>query len=124
MNNTSYNEPLKVVLNCNRYRLNMLLTFYIANCNLRRSKSKEASVMIIGFFKLSILLFIVSLILLPLWLYFNYKSKKQYNEPLSEDDRIAINGLTKEIKHLNQRIQQLESELDYRDPNWWKEDSK
>lgn len=80
--------------------------------------------MIIGFFKLSILLFIVSLILLPLWLYFNYKSKKQYNEPLSEDDRIAINGLTKEIKHLNQRIQQLESELDYRDPNWWKEDSK
>lgn len=74
--------------------------------------------MIFTFLKISVLAFIACLVILPIWLYFTYKSRQQSNAYLNSQDSATIQELNDQVRSLNARIAELEALLDYQNPEW------
>jgi len=73
---------------------------------------------IIGLIIAPIIVFLV--IVAPIWLILHYRSKKQINQGLSEDQVTALNNLAKTAESMADRIQTLEAILDAESPEWRK----
>lgn len=58
------------------------------------------------------------LIVAPLWLILNYKSKKQNNKSLTKEELYQIEQLSKTAEQLSDRVHTLEKLLDTESPNW------
>ncbi|KMT64358.1 envelope stress response membrane protein PspB [Catenovulum maritimum] len=58
------------------------------------------------------------LIIAPLWLILSYKSKKQSNQSLTEEEFYQIQQLATKAEKLADRVQTLEKLLDVESPNW------
>lgn len=54
----------------------------------------------------------------PIWLILHYKSKKQLNQGLSQEEIRTLNDLAKQAEKMADRIQTLESILDSESPEW------
>lgn len=54
----------------------------------------------------------------PIWLILHYRSKRQLNQGLSEDDFRALNELSAQAESMAERIQTLEAILDAETPDW------
>ncbi|WP_163133496.1 envelope stress response membrane protein PspB [Agarivorans sp. Alg241-V36] len=57
-------------------------------------------------------------IVAPLWLILHYKSKRQVEHGISEQEREQLNALATRAKDMSTRIQALESILDESVPHW------
>lgn len=54
----------------------------------------------------------------PIWLILHYRSKKQVNQGLSQEEYIQLSELSEAADSMAERIQTLESILDAETPNW------
>jgi len=63
-----------------------------------------------------VILFMV--IVAPIWLVLHYRSKKQVNQGLSEEEYIQLSELSEMADKMGGRIQTLEAILDAETPNW------
>lgn len=54
----------------------------------------------------------------PIWLVLHYRSKKQINQGLSEDEYKQLSDLVQLADNMSERINTLESLLDVESPNW------
>lgn len=61
---------------------------------------------------------IFMVIVAPTWLILHYRSKKQVNQGLSEDEYLALQELADKAEKMAERIQTLESILDAEAPEW------
>jgi phage shock protein B len=57
-------------------------------------------------------------IVAPIWLILHYRSKKQVNQGLSEDEYITLQELADKAERMGDRIQTLEAILDAEAPEW------
>ncbi|WP_432452723.1 MULTISPECIES: envelope stress response membrane protein PspB [unclassified Agarivorans] len=57
-------------------------------------------------------------IVAPLWLILHYKSKRQLEHGISEQEREQLNAIAARAKEMSSRISALESILDERVPHW------
>lgn len=56
----------------------------------------------------------------PLWLILHYRSKRQINQGLSEEQIKTLNDLARSAEKMAERIQTLEAILDAETPEWRK----
>lgn len=63
-----------------------------------------------------ILLFMI--FVAPVWLILHYRSKKQVNQGLSEEEYISMQELADKAEIMADRIQTLEAILDAESPEW------
>ena len=63
-----------------------------------------------------LILFIV--IVAPTWLVLHYRSKKQLNQGLSQDEYIQLSELSEVADNMSERIKALEAILDVETPDW------
>lgn len=63
-----------------------------------------------------VILFMV--VVAPIWLVLHYRSKKQINQGLSQEEYIQLSELSEMADSMADRIQTLESILDVETPNW------
>lgn len=61
---------------------------------------------------------IFMVIVAPIWLILHYRSKKQVNQGLSEDEYITLQELADKAERMGDRIQTLEAILDAEAPEW------
>jgi len=61
---------------------------------------------------------IFMLIVAPIWLILHYKSKKQVNQGLTEDEYGSLQELSNKAEAMAERIQTLEAILDAEAPEW------
>ena len=54
----------------------------------------------------------------PVWLILHYRSKKQVNKGLSEDERTQLNMMAEKVEKMREREKTLERILDADSPNW------
>jgi len=54
----------------------------------------------------------------PIWLILHYKSKKQVNQGLSEEEFLTLQKLAEKAETMSERIQTLEAILDEEAPKW------
>lgn len=54
----------------------------------------------------------------PIWLILHYRSKKQVNQGLSEDEYVTLQELADKAEKMGDRIQTLEAILDAEAPEW------
>ena len=54
----------------------------------------------------------------PVWLILHYRSKKQVNKGLSEDERTQLNMMAEKVEKMRELEKTLESILDADSPNW------
>ncbi len=54
----------------------------------------------------------------PVWLILHYRSKKQVNKGLSEDERTQLNMMAEKVEKMRERVKTLERILDSDSPNW------
>ena len=54
----------------------------------------------------------------PVWLILHYRSKKQVNKGLSEDERTQLNMMAEKVEKMRERVKTLERILDADSPNW------
>lgn len=71
---------------------------------------------IVGMIIAPIIVFLV--IVAPIWLILHYRSKKQLNQGLSEEEIRTLNDLARQAEKMADRIQTLESILDSEAPEW------
>ena len=71
---------------------------------------------IVGIIVAPIMVFLV--IVAPIWLILHYRSKKQLNQGLSEEEIRTLNDLARQAEKMADRIQTLESILDTEAPEW------
>lgn len=57
-------------------------------------------------------------IVAPIWLILHYRSKKQINQGLSEDEYMTLKELADKAERMADRIQTLEAILDAEAPEW------
>ncbi|GDY28115.1 envelope stress response membrane protein PspB [Agarivorans sp. Toyoura001] len=57
-------------------------------------------------------------IVAPLWLILHYKSKRQVEHGISEQEREQLNAIATRAKDMSARIRALESILDESVPHW------
>lgn len=63
-----------------------------------------------------IIIFMV--IVAPIWLILHYRSKRQINQGLSEDEYQQLTELSQAADKMSARIQTLEAILDAETPDW------
>lgn len=63
-----------------------------------------------------IILFMV--IVAPIWLVLHYRSKRQVNQGLTEEEFSLLNELVDKADKMTQRVSTLESILDAESPEW------
>lgn len=61
---------------------------------------------------------IFMVIVAPIWLILHYRSKKQVNQGLTEDEYITLQELSDKAEKMGDRIQTLEAILDAEAPEW------
>lgn len=61
---------------------------------------------------------IFMVIVAPIWLILHYRSKKQVNQGLSEDEYMTLQELADKAEKMGDRIQTLEAILDAEAPEW------
>lgn len=54
----------------------------------------------------------------PIWLILHYRSKKQVNQGLTQEEYMTLQELANKAEHMADRIQTLESILDAEAPEW------
>ena len=54
----------------------------------------------------------------PIWLVLHYRSKKQVNQGLSEEEFMTLQKLAEKAEVMSDRIQTLEAILDEESPKW------
>ena len=63
-------------------------------------------------------LIIFMVIVAPIWLVLHYRSKKQVNQGLSEEERTQLNLMADKVEKMRDRVRTLERILDADSPNW------
>ena len=58
------------------------------------------------------------LVVVPIWLVLHYRSKKELNQGLSQEEYNQLSELSEVADKMGQRIQNLESILDAETPDW------
>lgn len=71
---------------------------------------------IVGILVAPIFLFII--FVAPIWLILHYRSKKQVNQGLTEEERVTMNQLAEKAELMAERIETLEAILDSESPEW------
>ena len=61
---------------------------------------------------------IFMVIVAPIWLILHYRSKKQVNQGLTEDEYMTLQELADKAEKMGDRIQTLEAILDAEAPEW------
>lgn len=61
---------------------------------------------------------IFMVIVAPIWLILHYRSKKQVNQGLSEEEYMTLQELADKAEKMADRIQTLEAILDAESPQW------
>lgn len=61
---------------------------------------------------------IFMVIVAPIWLILHYRSKKQVNQGLSQEEYIQLSELSEVADNMADRIQTLEAILDAETPDW------
>jgi phage shock protein B len=69
-----------------------------------------------------VILFMV--IVAPLWIIMHYRSKKQKESGISEEEHSRLKELTNIASSMMDRVETLESILDHETPNWRKTHDK
>ena len=72
--------------------------------------------MSIMFFTVPLTVFM--LFVAPIWLLLHYRSKRQANNGLSEEEAAQLQSLSKRADQLSGRVHTLEKILDAESPNW------
>jgi phage shock protein B len=65
-------------------------------------------------------LIIFMVIVAPIWLVLHYRSKRQVNQGLSEEEYLQLTELSELADKMSDRIQTLEAILDAESPEWRK----
>ena len=63
-----------------------------------------------------IIIFLV--VVAPIWLVLHYRSKKQVNQGLSQEEYIQLSELSEIADNMAERVQTLEAILEVESPNW------
>ncbi|TYK66430.1 envelope stress response membrane protein PspB [Colwellia echini] len=63
-----------------------------------------------------VIIFLV--VVAPIWLVLHYRSKKQVNQGLSQEEYIQLSELSEVADSMAQRIKTLEAILDAETPSW------
>ena len=71
---------------------------------------------ILGLLITPIILFMI--LVAPIWLILHYRSKKNINQGLSQEEHAALDDLVKKADTMAERIQTLEAILDSEAPEW------
>ncbi|HAS14542.1 MULTISPECIES: envelope stress response membrane protein PspB [Idiomarina] len=71
---------------------------------------------ILGMFMAPIILFV--LVVAPIWIILHYRSKRQMNQGLNEEERESLALLADQAKRIRERVQTLERILDADAPGW------
>lgn len=71
---------------------------------------------IVGIIVAPIVIFLI--FVAPVWLILHYRSKKQMNQGLSQDEYATLQELADRAEKMADRIQTLESILDAEAPQW------
>ena len=71
---------------------------------------------IVGIIVAPIIIFMI--FVAPVWLILHYRSKKQVNQGLSEEEYITLQELADKAERMADRIQTLEAILDAESPEW------
>ena len=71
---------------------------------------------ILGMLMAPIILFVI--IVAPIWIILHYRSKRQMNQGLNEDERESLALLADQAKRIRERVQTLERILDADAPGW------
>jgi len=71
---------------------------------------------ILGIVVAPIILFMI--FVAPIWLILHYRSKKQVNQGLSDEEYIRLQDLANKAEQMNDRIRTLEAILDSESPQW------
>lgn len=71
---------------------------------------------IIGILVTPLILFMI--FVAPVWLILHYRSKKQVNQGLSEEERTQLNMMANKVEKMRERVNTLERILDADSPNW------
>ena len=57
-------------------------------------------------------------IVAPIWIIMHYRSRRQAQGALSEDERQELEALAETVERMSERIETLEAILDARTPEW------
>ena len=71
---------------------------------------------ILGMFMAPIILFV--LVVAPIWIILHYRSKRQMNQGLNEEERESLALLADQAQRIRERVQTLERILDADAPGW------
>ena len=71
---------------------------------------------ILGLLVAPIILF--TIFVAPIWLILHYRSKKQVNKGLRDEERMQLNQMAEQVEKMRDRIKTLERILDADAPNW------
>jgi phage shock protein B len=71
---------------------------------------------ILGMLMAPIILFVI--IVAPIWIILHYRSKRQMNQGLNEEERESLALLANQAKRIRERVQTLERILDADAPGW------
>lgn len=71
---------------------------------------------VVGILVAPIIIFMI--FVAPIWLIMHYRSKKQVNQGLSEEEFSRLNDLAHKAEKMSERIQTLEAILDAESPQW------
>lgn len=71
---------------------------------------------ILGLLITPIILFMI--LVAPIWLILHYRSKKNINQGLSQEEHAALEDLVKKADTMAERIKTLEAILDSEAPEW------
>jgi len=63
-----------------------------------------------------VIIFLV--VVAPIWLVLHYRSKKQVNQGLSQEEYIQLSELSEIADNMAERVQTLEAILEVESPNW------
>jgi len=71
---------------------------------------------VVGILVAPIVIFLI--FVAPIWLVMHYRSKRQVNQGLSEEEFSRLNDLAHKAEKMSERIQTLEAILDAESPEW------
>lgn len=71
---------------------------------------------ILGMLMAPLILFV--LVVAPIWIILHYRSKRQMNQGLNEEERESLALLAGQAKRIRERMQTLERILDADSPGW------
>ncbi|KPD23820.1 MULTISPECIES: envelope stress response membrane protein PspB [Idiomarina] len=71
---------------------------------------------ILGMLMAPLILFV--LVVAPIWIILHYRSKRQMNQGLNEEERESLALLADQAKRIRERVQTLERILDADSPGW------